>query len=147
MLAESKCFTTHDTSGLENLEDLSVNALKGRGVASSLNRVNSVKAVGAKLLLKLHEVALDEREVVRETSLGSLLASTANLELVVVDTNNLGVTEAGDLASGSTDTATDVKNAHARAETHHRREVVLVAGKSLEEGLSLVEATEVERLA
>ena len=115
-------------------------------MAGGLDGVNSVKAVRTELLLELHEVALDEREVVRETGLGGLLASAANLELVVVDADNLGIGEAGNLASRATNTATNVKHAHAGTKAHHRREVMLVAGKSLEEGLSLVEATKVERL-
>lgn len=106
----------------------------------------SVKAVLAKLLGELHEVALDERHLVRKTGLGSLLASAEDLELVVVDTNDVGVRETGNLTGGATNTTADVKNTHARAETSHRGEVVLVTSNGLEEGLALEEAAEVERV-
>lgn len=139
--------STHHSSGLEDLEDLSVDTLKGGGVAGSLNGVNGVEAVGAELLLEGHKVALDKRNLVGETSASRLLASAADLELVVVDTDNVGVREASNLAGGTTNTTADVENAHAGAEANHGGEVVLVASKGLEEGLALVEATEVERLA
>jgi len=138
--------STHNSSRLENLEDLAVDALERGGVARRLDSVHGVERVLAKLLGKRHKVALDERDLVRETGLGRLLARAEHLELIVVDADNVAVRERGNLTGGTTDTAANVKDTHTGAKTDHGREVVLVAGEGLQEGLALVEAAEVERV-
>lgn len=109
--------------------------------------LTSVERVLAELLGELHKVTLAVCELFLETSLLGHAARTADLELVVVDTDDLHVRETRDLARRAADTAADVEHAHAGTQVHARGEVVLVAGGGLVEALALVEAAEVEGLA
>lgn len=52
------------------------------------NALDCVKAVLAKLLLKGHKVALDERDLVRQALLLGVLAGAEDLEHVVVDADD-----------------------------------------------------------
>ena len=135
---------THDSSWLENLLDLAVNSLPARGVNGSLNRVDSVEGVLAELLYELHEVALDEGDLVLQPSGLRVLLCAADLVLVVVDTDDLDVREAGNLTRRSTDTATDVKDAHTWLQLHVGSQVVFMAGERRDEAFTLVETREVE---
>lgn len=78
-----------------------------------------------------------------ETAFLSVLGRTLNLVVVVVEADNVDAGETGDLTGGTTDTAADIENRHTLAETHAVSQVVLMAGKSLVEVLSLVEAAEI----
>jgi hypothetical protein len=124
-----------------------------------IDRLTGIEAVLAKLISQVHKVALGKGDFVGETGLLGLVVGTLDLEVVVVETDNVGVREPSNLPSGSADTATDVENSHARLELHHVGEVVLVSGKlqvsldsiaiithSLEESFSLVESAKVERV-
>lgn len=75
------------------------------------------------------------------------MGSTLNLVVVVVKTSDVGASELGDLASGTTNTATDVENLHALLNSDLVSKVVLMAGNGLVKGLALGESAEVERLA
>jgi len=99
---------------------------------------------------------------VAQTSLGGLLGSSVNLEVIVVDTDNGSIGESSNFTSGSTDTTTDIENLHTGSDVDLSSEVVFLSCKltisgwdtgvirrgtySLKESLSLVESTEVERV-
>ena len=85
-----------------------------------------------------------KRDLVLEASLLRELARTANLELVVVGPDDVDVGETGDFTRWTTDTTADVKNTHARSETHLGSEVVFVAREGSGERFALVESREVE---
>lgn len=109
-------------------------------------RHTSIERVLAELLSELHEVTLDEGDLILEAHLLRVLPGTLELEVVVVEADDVGVAELGNLASGATDTATDVEHTHARSEDHLRGKVMLMTSKGREESLALVEAREMERL-
>lgn len=67
-----------------------------------------------------------------------------NLVVIVVQASNVGSSELGDLASGSTNTTANIKNLHALLNTNLVCQVVFVTGNSLIEGLADRESTEVE---
>lgn len=138
---------TYDSSGLENLLDLTVDTLEVGCVAGGLDGVDGVEAVLAKLLSKLHEVALDEFDLSGEASLLCVLASALDLVFIVVETDNVDVGETGNLTGGATDAATDIEHSHLGLEAHLVGEVVLVTCDGLHEGLTGVVAGEVEVLA
>lgn len=94
-----------------------------------------------------HEVALDIVELLRKTLLSGVLCGALDLVVVVVQTGNVAASELGDLTSRPTDTTANIQDLHALLNADAVREVVLVAGNSLVEGLALGEAAEVERLA
>lgn len=100
----------------------------------------SVEGVLAKLLRQLHEIALGKLQLVLETSVLGVLVRTADLVLVVVETDDVYVRKPCDLTRRSTDTAADIQHAHARLELHLRSEVVLVPRERRNERLALVEA-------
>ena len=87
----------------------------------------SIKVVRAELLDELHEVALDERDLVLEACVLGVLARAADLVFVVVETDDLHVGEARDLPSGTTNTATNVEDAHTGLEAHLGGKVMFVA--------------------
>jgi len=151
---------TKDTTGFENLEDLAVDALKGRSVAGGLDGVDwrgrtrkvdhqhtvarspstqeqtlaltSVKRVLPKLLAELHEIPLFEIEQMTQPSLGRVFSSTGQLEIVVIDTGNVGVGETGDLSSGTSDTTPDVEDFHSLFDTDLSSEVVFMSSELCE---------------
>lgn len=106
-----------------------------------------IKRVLPKLLDELHKVTLHERDLAIDARLFRVLPRSLNLEIVVVQANNIDVCEAGDFAGWSTDTTANIQDAHAGAEDHLGREVVLVARDGSGEALALVEPGKVERLA
>jgi hypothetical protein len=113
-------------------------------MASGLDGIDRIKRILPKLLHELHEVALDELDLVLETQLLDVLGRTANLESIVVQADDVDVGEPGDLTRRASDTTPDVQNAHARLETHLGGEVVLVTGERGVEGFALVESRKVE---
>jgi hypothetical protein len=84
---------------------------------------------------------------VGKTLLLSVLGGSLNLVVVVVQTSNVCAGELDDFSGRATNAASDIQNLHVVLEVHDVREVVLVAGKSLSEGLAECETAEVERLA
>jgi hypothetical protein len=70
-----------------------------------------------------------ERDLVGKTSLGGLLGSSLDLEVVVVDTDNGSIGESSNLSSGTTDTTTDIKDLHTRSDVDLSSEVVFLSGK------------------
>lgn len=90
------------------------------------NSLDVVEAVLAELLHEVHEVALDERDLVLEAGLDGVLVRTVDLERVVVYSNDVGVGEARNLASGASDSAPNVEDAGLGLDAARRREVVLV---------------------
>ncbi len=107
--------------------------------------LTSVKRILSKLLSKLHEVPLDERNLVLQPHLLRVFASAANLEVVVVQADDLSIRELRYLACRTTDTTANVEDTHAGLDPHFVGKVVFVASKRGMEGLSLVEAREMER--
>jgi hypothetical protein len=66
---------------------------------------------------------------VAQTSLGSLLGSSVDLEIVVVDTDNGSIGESSNLTSGSTNTTTNIEDLHARSDVDLSSEVVFLSCK------------------
>ncbi|RDB29948.1 hypothetical protein Hypma_014039 [Hypsizygus marmoreus] len=79
-------------------------------------------------------------------SLKSILPGTLNLEVVVVQANDLHVRELSNFAGRTTDTASNVKDPHARTEVHLRGKIMFMAGERSKERLALIETREVEGL-
>lgn len=136
---------TEGAAGLENAEDLRVDANQLGSVHSSLDGVDGVEAVVGEL--HLHEVALDEGHLVRETLLLGVVGGAVDLVVVVVEAGDVGAGELDNFTCRSADTAADVQNLHAFGDAGLHGKVVLVAGDGLVEGLAVGEAAEVERRA
>lgn len=143
---EERLNEAHDSSRLEDLENFAINAFPSRGMACSLDGINSIKRVLPELLGELHKVALDELNLILKTQVLDVLGRTTDLESVVVQTDDADVGEPGDLSRGTTDAAPDVQHTHTGLETHFEGEIMLVAGERGVEGFALVEPREVERL-
>ena len=133
---------TEGTTRLQDTEDLAVHTDQLGGVDGSLDGVDSVEAVVGEL--HLHEVTLDEVHLVGETLLLSVVGGTVDLVVVVVQTGDVSTAELDHLTSGTTDTAANIQNLHTILQTGLHGEVVLVAGDSLVEGLTVGETAEVE---
>jgi len=132
---------TEGSTWLQALVDLSVDTLEGRSVASSLNSVDwnqldsirtrelltSIEGVLSEGLAQLHEITLLERNFVTQTSLGGLLCSSVDLEIVVVDTDNGSIGESSNLTSGSTNTTTDIEDLHTGSDVDLSSEVVFLS--------------------
>lgn len=136
---------TKDTAGLEHAEDLAVDTFELGSVHRGLNGIDGVKCVVREG--HLHEVALDEGELVGETSLDGILCRSVDLVVVIVQARDMGVGELGDLAGGTTDTTANIQNLHALLDADLGGQVVLVAGNGCVKALALGEPTEVEGLA
>lgn len=134
-----------DAAGLEDAEDLAVDALERGGVDGSLDGVDGVERVVGEA--HLHEVALDVVELVGQALLGGVGGGALNLVVVVVEAGNVAAGELGNLAGRAADAAADVENLHALLDADAVSQVVLVAGNGLVEGLALGETAEVEGLA
>lgn len=106
------------------------------------NAVNSWIREGA-----YHEVALDIGQLLGQTLLRRIVCCALNLIVIVVQTDDVGASELGNLTGRSTDTATNIKYRHALLDADLVGQVVLVAGNGLTEGLADGEAAEVEGLA
>lgn len=94
-----------------------------------------------------HEVTLLEVKLASKTLLTDISHGPVDLVIIVVETGDVNVSESDDLAGGTTDSTTDVKNLHTGPKAHHMSEVVLMTGEGLAEWLAGVEATEMEGLA
>ena len=94
-----------------------------------------------------HEVTLDKVELVGETLLCSVVGSSLNLVVVVVETSNICARELDNLSSRATNTTTNIQDLHVVLEVHDVGEVVFVTGESLSERLAECETAEVEGLA
>ena len=105
-----------------------------------------VKRIFAKLLRKLHKVTLDKLDLIFEASFLGVPTSTADLELIVVQADDVHIREARDFPGGAADAAADVEDAHPGTKGHLRGEVVFVASEGRRERLALVKARKVERL-
>ena len=113
-------------------------------MACGFDGINGIKRVLPELFGELHEVTLDELNLILKTQSVDQLGRTTDLEGVVVQTDDVDVGEPGDLSRGTTDAAADVENAHTGFETHFESEVMLVTGERSVEGLALVKSREVE---
>lgn len=133
---------TESTTGLQDTENLAVNTNQLGGVDGGLNGVDSIEGVVGEL--HLHEVTLDEVHLVGEALLLGVVGGTVDLVVVVVQTGDMSTAELDHLAGGTTDTTANIQNLHAVLETGLHGEVVLVAGDSLVEGLTVGETAEVE---
>lgn len=132
---------TEGSTWLQALVDFSVDTLEGRSVASGLNSVDwnqldsirtrelltSIEGVLSESLAQLHEITLLERDLVTQTSLGGLLGSSVDLEIVVVDTDNGSIGESSNLTSGSTNTTTDIEDLHTGSDVDLSSEVVFLS--------------------
>ena len=149
------------SSRLQDSQDLSVASLPVRRVAGSLDsaendtsaalegtrnadKLDGVEGVFSELLDEMHEIALDERNLVRETELLGVGVGLGDLVLVVVDADDFGVGEASDLTRRPSDTAADVEDFHIRLDADLGGEVVLVSGDRLVERFSFVVSTEMK---
>lgn len=95
---------------------------------------------------ELHEVTLHKGDLVLQTSVLRVLPRSANLEVVVVKSDNLRVGELGNFTCGAADTAANVEDAHTGTKDHVRGEIMLMTGQGSKESLSFVETREVEGL-
>jgi hypothetical protein len=152
---------TEHTAGLQDAEDLAVDALEGRCVDGGLDGVDCIEGVvGERHLLvpvseaqkllrdeSYHKVTLGELELVRQTLLLGIPSGTLNLVVVVVEANNVDAGELDNLSCRSSNTAPNIEDAHVVPQTHLMCEVVLVASNGLVERLSVGIATEVKALA
>lgn len=109
--------------------------------------LTSVKRVLSKLLSKLHEVTLDERNLILQAHFLGVFPCTADLEVVVVQADNLSIRELRYLTCGTADTTANIEDTHASLDAHFVGKVVFVASKRGVEGLPLIEAREMERSA
>lgn len=94
-----------------------------------------------------HKVTLGELELVGKSLLLSIVCRPLNLVVVVVEANDVGASELDNLPSGTSNTTSDIQNAHALLDVDHVGEIVLVTGNGLTERLVICEAAEVEALA
>jgi hypothetical protein len=95
--------------------------------------------------MHLHEVTLDEAQLISETSLCSISGGPLNLVVIVVEANNVDASKSGYLTGWSTDATADIKNLLAFTEFHAVGKVVLMAGDGLVKRLTGGETAEVER--
>lgn len=137
---------TYDGAWLQNLVDLTINTFANWGMTRRLDRVNGIEDILAKLIGHVHEVTFFEGEFLRETSGGRVLGGPIDLENVVVDTDDVGISEDGNLASRSADSSPDVQNLHVGLDTNLGSEVVLMSSNRLHEWFTLVKATKMEVL-
>lgn len=136
---------TEHTSGLQHTEDLTVDTLEAGCVHSRLDGIHGVEGVVREP--HLHEVALDEAQLVREALPGSVARRALDLVVIVVQANHVHASELDHLAGRSTHTAAHIQDPHVLLQAHLERQVVLMAGNGLLEGLSVREAAEMERAA
>lgn len=94
-----------------------------------------------------HEVTLDKGQLVGQTLLVSVVSSSVNLVVVVVQTSDVGTGELGDFAGRATNTAANIEDLHSLLNAHAVGEVVLVTSNGLVERLAVGETAEVEGLA
>jgi hypothetical protein len=134
-----------DAAGLENAEDLAVDALETGSVDGGLDGVDGVEGVVREV--HLHEVALGEGDLLVKTLLLGVHGSALNLVVVVVEAHDVAAGELCDLSCGSADTAADVQHSRALLDAHLQGQVVLVSCGGLLEGLALAVAAEVEALS
>ena len=95
--------------------------------ATVTRALTSIEATLAKLLAELHKVTLHKLDLVRQASLLGVLARTSDLEVVVVQAGNFGVAKPRNFTCRAANTTSNVENAHAWLEVHHRGKVVLMA--------------------
>lgn len=82
--------------------------------------------------------------MVGQTLLLSVVGSTLNLVVVVVETCDVGTGELGNLARWPADAASDIENLHVFLDTDLVGKVVLMSGNGLVEALANRVAAEVE---
>ena len=94
-----------------------------------------------------HEVTLDKVQLLGEAFLHSIVSSTINLVVVVVEAGDVSAGKFGNLTSRTTDTAANIEDLHALLNAYRVRKVVLMASDGLAEGFVVGEAAKVEALA
>jgi len=67
-----------------------------------------------------------------QPSLGRILSSTGQLEIIVIDSSDIGVGEIGDLSCGASYAATDVEDFHSLFDTDLSSEVVFMSSELCE---------------
>lgn len=101
--------------------------MSARSSITQWELLTSIERVLSESLAQLHEITLLERDLVAQTSLGGLLGSSVDLEIVVVDTDNGSIGESSNLTSGSTNTTTDIEHLHTGSDVDLSSEVVLLS--------------------
>src|ERR1700691_604680 len=109
---------THDSSRLEDLHDLAIDAFPGGSMAGRFDGIDSIERVLSKLLSELHEVTLNEFDLVFKWRLQGILARPHNLEIVVIQPNDVCIGELRDLPGRSTDSASDIEDSHTLSQLH-----------------------------
>ena len=97
-------------------------------MASSLDGIDGIERILSELLSELHEIALDELDLILKSQILDVLGRTTDLESVVVQTDDINIGEPGDLACGTTNTTPNVQDTHTGFETHLCGEVMFVTG-------------------
>ncbi len=92
-----------------------------------------------------HKVALSKAELLRQTFFRSILASTLNLVVVIVQPNDVDSSEFGNFSCWSSNAAPNVQNFHAVSQTHHMSYVMFVSSNGLVKAFAIGEAAKMER--
>ena len=145
LVSQTPFVTSEDLSGLQDAEDLTIDAFSAGSVASGLDGVDAVEAV-VRELVQLHEVALHRLCKVAQTSGGIQLIAANDLILVKSDPGDLGPGEAGDVPHRTTDPTTDIEHAVVLPHAKSPGKVVLMSRDRLAKGLSLELVGEVKAL-
>lgn len=143
LVSQHPLVDTKGSTGLENTVDLAVNTLQNRGVDSGLDRVNGIKGLIGKV--HLHKVTLNVGKLIIKLLHLGVVVSLLDLVVIVVKTNNVNISKAADLTTGTTNTTANIKDLHASLEAHLVSKVVLMSGSGLLKVLALVVTREMER--
>ncbi|KAH3682421.1 hypothetical protein WICPIJ_006607 [Wickerhamomyces pijperi] len=83
---------------------------------SGFNGVNSIK--GSFWEIHLHEITLDEFQLLFQVELLSVVVGLLDLVIVVVQTGDMSTSESGNFSSWATNTTTDIKDLPAFFDTN-----------------------------
>lgn len=88
---------------------------KGRSVDTRNDHrhaLTCVEGVLPKLFNKFHKITLNKGDLFLKASFSSEFPRSLDLEVVIIQADNIGIGKLGNLASGSTNTAADIEDAH-----------------------------------
>jgi hypothetical protein len=94
-----------------------------------------------------HEVVLDERDLVRKTSLSRKCSGPLDLVAVVVHSNNLATSKGSNLSGWTTDTTAYVEDSVVVFDTNHVGKVMLMASQCLYQRFFWSKSTKMEGLS
>lgn len=136
---------TEDTTGAEHTVNLREELVELSGVGSGLHVVTGIEGVVREG--ELVEVTLDGLAAVGEVVLGDPGVTASDLEVRDSDTGDVGAGELGNVHKGTADTAAEITDILARADSELAGKPVLLAEERGVEALTLVAGSKVEGLA